>query len=146
MTSQYLNELYSKNVDVAYAEAKKKYTLLRKVLILKYLVLIMQVIGIIIFVFYSILLSTKTNIMDKFICFFLLSTLFYNIVFIKIEAIIGGWYCKAKLSIKDYEEIIPYEKFRKHFLLDKKLMDKQITQDHWKREKQALNNERKIIL
>lgn len=133
-----LNKLYSKNVDVAYAEAKNEYTLLRKALIIKYLVLVMQVIGIVISIIHSILFSTKINITDCFIYLFLFTTLFYNIVFIKTEAIIGGWYCKAKLSIKDYEEIIPYEKFRKNFILDKKLMNKQITQDDWKIEKRKI--------
>lgn len=138
MTTQDLKELYSKDVDVAYAEAKKEYTLLRKVLILKYLVLITQVIGVILFVIYSILFSTEMSILIGFIGCFLFATLFYNIFFMKIEAIVGGWHCKAKLSIRGYEEIIPYEKFRKHFLLDKKLMDKQITQDNWEIEKRKL--------
>ena len=130
MMNFYLNELYSKNIDVAYAEAKSEYKRLRKVLIIKDLVLTMQVIGVVLFIIHGILYSI--SIVDRLFCVFLFTTLFYNIFFIKTEAIIGGWHCKAKLRIKDYEEIIPYEKFRKNFILDKKLMNNQITQDEWK--------------
>lgn len=130
MKSYCLNELYSKNVDVAYAEAKSEYKSLRKVLIIKDLVLTMQVIGVVLFIIHGILYSI--SIVDRLFCVFLFTTLFYNIFFIKTEAIIGGWHCKAKLRVKDYEEIIPYEKFRKNFILDKKLMNNQITQDEWK--------------